>query len=67
MVIIYVFPRRLPPRLQGTSAFTTVLSALLLTNWRKGDYKDILSPKTGGGCTPTIGPGGGYRGGRAGG
>eukprot|EP00798_Chlamydomonas_sp_ICE-L_P031642 gene31642-6837_t len=38
---------RLPVALQATAAFKVVLSALLLTNWRKGDYKDIFNPRTG--------------------
>ncbi|KAG1660390.1 hypothetical protein FOA52_007295 [Chlamydomonas sp. UWO 241] len=38
---------RMPPVLQGTSAFRSVLSALLLTNWHKGDAKDMFNSRTG--------------------
>lgn len=41
---------RLPPTLQGTSAFRSILSALLLTNWHRGEGKDLFSFKTGAGC-----------------
>ena len=38
---------RLPAALQNTSAFRSILSALLLTNWHRGDGKDLFSTKTG--------------------
>lgn len=38
---------RLPVSLQSTSAFRSILSALLMTNWHRGDGKDLFNTKTG--------------------